>query len=132
MPGWYKAVADAPRWYDFLEERTQSAYANYGVFDGDRMVSLIAFSALGNDDYEAHLTSRRGVRADDLFGAMSTLRDGMFAAMGARMLIAKTADCNAGMRALLRRLGFAPTGSVERAGEHRQHVINIRLWRLTR
>lgn len=132
MPGWYKAMADAPSWTEFFQERKQPTYANFGIFDGDSLVSLVAFSFLGNDDYEAHLISKRHVDTESLFDVMAQLRDAMFSrhGMSARMLTAKTADCNAGMTRLLRRLGFAPTMSVEEKGAYRNHVIRVRLWRL--
>lgn len=131
MPGWYKAMADAPSWQDFLAERKQASYANFLIFNQfGTPVSLIAFSSLGNDDYETHLISARSVDADDLFDVMVTLRDGIFQGMKARMLVANTADCNIGMKRLLRRLGFEPTESIEEKGLYKNHVIRVRLWRM--
>lgn len=131
MPGWYQAMASACplTWEQFLEERSQPTYANFGVFDGDEMVSLIAFSALGNNDYEAHLISARLIGPDMIGNVAAELCDRMFTQMRARMIVTKTADCNTGMRGLLRTLGFAPTTSVEEGGIYRQHVILVRLWR---
>ncbi len=131
MPAWFQASANVLPWREFLAERRQPTYANFIVEKDGHPISLIAFSALGNGDYETHLMSKRGVKADDLFDVMATLRDGMFERMGARMLVAKTADCNFGMKALLRRLGFGATDSTEKAGEYRQRVIRVRLWRQT-
>ena len=50
--------------------------------------------------------------------------------MNARYLVAKTADCNAGMKRLLVRLCFSPTTSAEEVGHYRGCQMRVRLWRM--